>query len=76
LVVVIDCTEIGAPPPTATAPTWICLVSRRFAEYVRSVTSDSSPFHFAASCVRLHFAVSGVRLHFAVSGVRQGAAVD
>ena len=28
-VVVIDCTEIGASPPTATLPTMICLVLRR-----------------------------------------------
>jgi hypothetical protein len=28
-VVVIDCTEIGASPPTATFPTMICLVLRR-----------------------------------------------
>src|SRR5690606_7329472 len=30
-VVVIDCTETGAPPPTGTEPTMICRLSRRFA---------------------------------------------
>src|SRR5215218_97929 len=25
----MDCTETGAPPPTSTSPTWICLVMRR-----------------------------------------------
>src|SRR3954449_8284211 len=29
LVTVIDCTLIGAPPPTGTSPTWICRVWRR-----------------------------------------------
>ena len=29
--VVIDCTEMGAPPPTATGPTWIWRVGRRAA---------------------------------------------
>ena len=28
-VVHIDCTEIGAPPPTATRPTWILREARR-----------------------------------------------
>ena len=28
-VLVMDCTVIGAPPPTVTPPTWICLVFRR-----------------------------------------------
>src|SRR5205085_9671380 len=26
---VIDCTVMGAPPPTLTLPTWICRLSRR-----------------------------------------------
>src|SRR4051794_40896186 len=30
-VVVIDCTDTGAPPPTATGPTWICRETRRSA---------------------------------------------
>ena len=28
-VLVIDCTVIGASPPTGTAPTWICRLLRR-----------------------------------------------
>ncbi|MEH0589387.1 hypothetical protein QA942_37240 [Streptomyces sp. B21-106] len=28
-VVVIDCTDTGASPPTATEPTWICRLLRR-----------------------------------------------
>jgi hypothetical protein len=28
-VLVIDCTEIGASPPTGTDPTWICRDLRR-----------------------------------------------
>src|ERR1051326_2255630 len=28
-VLVIDCTVIGAPPPTLTLPSWICLLLRR-----------------------------------------------
>ena len=28
-VLVMDCTEMGAEPPTGTLPTWICRVGRR-----------------------------------------------
>ena len=28
-VLVMDCTEMGAGPPTGTLPTWICRVGRR-----------------------------------------------
>ncbi|GAA2458260.1 hypothetical protein GCM10010405_48140 [Streptomyces macrosporus] len=33
-VVVIDCTETGASPPTATEPTWIFRLGRRSASFV------------------------------------------
>src|SRR5690349_11103460 len=37
-VFVIDCTVIGAPPPTVTLPTWICRVLRRL--IIRSLPSE------------------------------------
>ena len=39
LVVVIDWIEIGASPPTATLPTWSCLVARRGVITVECVSS-------------------------------------
>lgn len=33
-VVVIDCTDTGASPPTATVPTWICRLTLRSASLV------------------------------------------
>ncbi len=39
LVVVIDWIEMGASPPTATPPTWSCLVSRRGIITVESLSS-------------------------------------
>lgn len=48
-VLVIVCTLTGASPPTATFPTWICLVGRRFIgeltlfNYFSTVNLDETP---------------------------------
>src|ERR1700733_11274507 len=42
--IVIDCTEIGAPPPTATGPTWIWRVGRRAAAIRVGRAIRASPF--------------------------------
>ncbi len=46
-VVVIDCTETGASPPTATDPTWICRLLRRSASLVGT---DGMPREIAVIC--------------------------
>src|SRR5438046_1443302 len=40
-VFVIDCTVSGAPPPTLTLPTWICLLLRRV--IIRPVLWEGAP---------------------------------
>jgi hypothetical protein len=47
LVVVIDCTETGASPPTATEPTWIFLLTLRSASFVGT---DGIPREIAVIC--------------------------
>src|ERR1041385_3378456 len=46
-VVVIDCTDTGASPPTATEPTWICRLFRRSASLVGT---DGMPREIAVIC--------------------------
>ena len=46
-VVVIDCTDTGASPPTATDPTWICRLFRRSASLVGT---DGIPREIAVIC--------------------------
>src|SRR3954464_13320768 len=56
-VVVIDCTDTGAPPPTATGPTWICRDSRRSA--IGRTGTSGTPKEMAVMAL---LAVSGDRL--------------
>src|SRR3954452_24732036 len=56
-VVVIDCTDTGAPPPTATGPTWICRDRRRSA--IGRTGTSGTPKETAVTAL---LAVSGDRL--------------
>src|SRR5918996_4491572 len=66
-VVVIDCTDTGAPPPTATGPTWICRDTRRSA--IGRAGTSGTPKEMA---VMASLPVSGDRLAHRAQGLLQG----
>src|SRR5690606_22653759 len=67
-VVVIDCTDTGASPPTATEPTWICRLLRRSA--IGRTGTSGTPRGMA---VMSSLPVSGDRLAHRAQGLLEGA---